>query len=182
VYRLRVAPRFRQLRAIAQEISGVNIKVLVAITVASVAIALVLGGLSALGGVASGVSGIARHAVTGGASVAPRASAVMQDEANSPGFRLRVKHRRSVVAAGGTAVYVVRLRRLYVFPYRVTLRAFGLPPGAAAGFAPRAVRPDGSSILEIRTGDTSPAGAYVFRVLAAGHGVSTISAATITIR
>jgi hypothetical protein len=172
----------RHLRGITQEIGRVGIKVPAAITVAFLAIALVLGGLSALGGVASGVSGIARHAVTGGASATPRASAVMQDEANSPGFRLRVKHRRSVVAAGATAVYVVRLRRMYAFPYRVTLRAFGLPRGAVAGFAPRAVRPNGSSILAMRTGDTSPPGTYVFRVLAASHGVSTISAATITIR
>lgn len=182
VYRLRAAPRFQQLRLITQEIGRVVIKVCAAITVGSLAIALVLGGLSALGGVASGVSGIARHAVTGGASAAPRASAVMQDEANGPGFRLRVKHRRSVVTAGAAAVYVVRLRRMYAFPYRVTLRAYGLPAGAAAGFAPRTVRPDGSSILEIRTGDTSPPGTYVFRVLAASHGLSTISAATITIR
>lgn len=161
---------------------GVAIKVSAAITVAALVIAVLLGGVSALGGVASGVSGVVGHAVTGGASAAPRASAVMQDEANSPGFRLRVKHRRSVVAAGGRAVYVVRLRRMYAFPYRVTLRAFGLPPGARPQFVPGTARPDGSSILEIRTGETSPSGMYVFRVLAAGHGVSAITAATITIR
>ena len=106
----------------------------------------------------------------------------MQDEANRPGFRLRVKHRRSVVRAGQTAVYVVRLRRMYAFPYRVTLRAFGLPPGSRARFTPRTPRPGGSAILEIRTAVTSPAGVYVFRVLAASHGVSAVSATALTLR
>jgi hypothetical protein len=145
-------------------------------------LAVALGGISALGGAAAGVAGVARHAVTGGASAAPRASAVMQDEANAPGFRLRVKHRRSVVRAGETAVYVVHLKRMYAFQSAVTLRALGLPPGAHARFTPPAPRPGASASLAISTDVTSPAGTYVFRVLAASHGVSAIADTTITIR
>jgi hypothetical protein len=37
-------------------------------------------------------------------------------------------------------------------------------------------------MLEIHTGVTSPAGVYVFRVLAASHGASATAATTITIR
>ena len=152
------------------------------LTVAVFALAVALGGIAALGGAAAGVAGVAGHAVTGDASTAPRASAVMQDEANAPGFRLRVKHRRAVVRAGGTAVYVVRLRRTYGFEYAVTLRALGLPPGAHARFTPRAPRPGGSASLAISTDVTSPTGTHIFRVLAASHGVSAIAATTITIR
>jgi hypothetical protein len=146
------------------------------------AAAVALGGISALAAAGAGVAGVAGHAVTGGASAAPRASAVMQDEAKAPGFRLRVKHKRSVVPAGETAVYVVRLRRMYAFPYRVTLRTFGLPPGARASFTPQTPRPDASATLAIRTGVTSPTGAYVVRVLASSHGVTAIAATTLTIR
>jgi hypothetical protein len=145
-------------------------------------VAVALGGISALGAAAGGVAGVAGDAVTGEASATPRASAVMQDEGNGSGFRLRVRHRRSVVRGGQTAVYVVRLTRMYAFPYRVTLRAFDLPPGARADFTPHMPRPGARAILEIRTGVTSPAGVYVFRVLAASHGVSTVSATSITLR
>lgn len=146
------------------------------------AVAVALGGISALAAAAAGVAGVAAHAVTGGASAAPRASAVMQDEANAPGFRVRVKHRRSVVHAGETALYGVRTRNMYAFRYPVTLRAFGLPTGAHATFAPRSALAGGTVALAITTGVASPAGTYVFRVLAASHGVSTIAAATLTIR
>jgi len=150
---------------------------------AAVLIAVVLlGAIGALRGAAAGVGDAVGHAVAGDASPAPRASGVMQNEANAPGFRLRVKHRLSVVAAGGIARYVVHLRRMYGFGYPVRLTVFDLPSGASAVITPRLAGADAIAQLEIRTGAASPAGQHLFRVLAASHGVSTTAESTITIR
>jgi hypothetical protein len=155
---------------------------LVASSAAVIAIAWALGGFASLGDAASGVTGVARHAVAGDAGDAPRASAVIQDEANAPGFRMRIKHRRSVVPAGGTAIFVLRLRSFYAFNSLVRLRIVGLPASTRATFRPEPTRPTGTAILRIQTGETSPLGRYVFRVLGTSKGVNVISLSTLTIR
>ena len=149
---------------------------------AVLAIAVLLGAIGALRGAAAGVGDAAGHAVAGDVSPAPHASGVMQDEANAPGFRMRVKHRLSVVPAGGVARYVIRLRPMYGFRFPVRLTVFDLPPGASAVITPRLVDADATALLEIHTAAASPAGRHLFLVLAASHGVSTTAESTLTIR
>lgn len=156
--------------------------VLVATTAFVIVVALLLGAAASIGNVASSATDLIRHAALGGAGETPRASAVLQDEANAPGFRVRVKHRRLVVAAGATAAFSVRLRSYYGFDSSVRLKAFDLPSNSQASFSPDPIGPNGTSILTIRTSKTTPVGTHVFLVLAASHGRTAIGFATVTIR
>ena len=143
---------------------------------------LSLGAFSSIGTIASTTADTLRHAAFADANATPRVSAVMQDAANAPELLLRVKDRRSVVAPGGTAVFLVRLRSLYAFKPAAKLRAFGLPVGARVEFKPGiVVGPDATAILTIQTRRQTPLGNVVFRVLASGDGISTTCLATLTI-
>jgi hypothetical protein len=162
--------------------SRVRACILTASTGAVVVIVLSLGAFSSIGTIASTMTSTLRHAAFDDADTTPRVSAVMQDAANAPELLLRVKDRRSVVAPGGTAVFLVHLRSLYVYKPAATLRAFGLPVDARAEFKPGVVvGPDGTATLTIQTRRQTPLGSIVFRVLASGDGLSTTCLATLTI-
>jgi hypothetical protein len=163
------------------KVSRLRACVFVATTGVVIVVALLLGAVASIGNVASSGTDLIRHAAFGGAGETPRASAVLQDEANAPGFRARVKHRRSAVAAGGTAIFIVRLRSFYAFDSAVRLKAFDLPSNSQASFSPNPIGPNGTSTLTIKTSETTTVGSHVFLVLATSHGLTAIGFSTVTI-
>jgi VCBS repeat-containing protein len=98
---------------------------------------------------------------------------------NVVAFSLAATPASQTVVASGSTSYTVSASALNGFTGNVALSVSGLPPSTSASFAPSSLNSSGSSILNIVTSSTTPAGTYTLTI--SGTSGSLIRAVAVTL-
>jgi hypothetical protein len=91
-----------------------------------------------------------------------------------PDFTIAATPSSRVIDPGASTSYTVNLGYLYGFAHSITLSASGLPTGASASFSPNPVTsPTASSVMNVTTTGSTPAGTYTLTVQGVGSQTHT---------
>lgn len=94
------------------------------------------------------------------------------EQALEQDFDLSVSPGLQSIIQGQKTDYVVQINPINDFSSQVTLSISGLPPSSVGNFNPKKGEPAFSSILEMQTTDSTPAGEFTLVISASGGGKS----------